>query len=239
MDTNTAIAIISLITTVIVTLIAFALNKTIKNAKYNAKESIAVLDGMREYFETNIYGLNNRLVQNEERWKDMHHLLLQNRQNANSFATSNQVVYSEFLKANGITPNDVLIDSKLVFVLTPLHSDFYEDYQVIRDIFTSRGYKCLRGDETYLKGDIFPEMLKLIVKARLVIANINGRNSNVMYELGIAQAIDKPVMLISKSPDGLPFDLKSKRFLIYETYSELEKMFDKEFFNAAGNIELP
>ena len=46
---------------------------------------------------------------------------------------------------------------------------------VIREVCTNKGFKCVRGDETYFKGDIFSQMLKLIVKSNLIIANINGR----------------------------------------------------------------
>lgn len=67
-------------------------------------------------------------------------------------------------------------------------------------------------------------MLKFIVKSNLIIANINGRNPNVLYELGIAQAFDKPVILISGEPENLPIDIKSKKFLIYKDYEELQEM---------------
>lgn len=72
-------------------------------------------------------------------------------------------------------------------------------------------------------------MLRYIVKAKLVIANINGRNPNVMYELGIAHALDKPVLLLSKEIGSLPVDLKSKRFLIYNSYNELERKLEKNY----------
>lgn len=58
-----------------------------------------------------------------------------------------------------------------------------------------------------------------------------GRNPNVLYELGIAQALDKPVILISREPEQLPIDIKSKRFLIYRDYKELQKMIGQEFIN--------
>lgn len=68
-------------------------------------------------------------------------------------------------------------------------------------------------------------------KANLIIANINGRNANVMYELGIAQAMDKPVLLVSKDPESLPVDIKSKRFLIYSDYENLKNLIRNELIN--------
>jgi hypothetical protein len=45
-----------------------------------------------------------------------------------------------------------------------------------------------------------------------------------MYELGIAQALDKPVILLSQEPENLPIDIKSKRFLIYKSHQNLEEI---------------
>lgn len=45
---------------------------------------------------------------------------------------------------------------------------------------------------------------------------MTDRNPNVFYELGLAHAISKPVILISKSIDDVPFDLRSIRVLVYD-----------------------
>lgn len=90
------------------------------------------------------------------------------------------------------------------------------------------GFKCQRGDEDYFGGDIFPKVLELIVKARLIIAIIDGRSPNVLYELGVAQALDKKVILVAKEPDDLPVDIKSQRFLIYEDSEDLKKQLRME-----------
>mgnify|MGYP003324729880 FL=1 len=65
-------------------------------------------------------------------------------------------------------------------------------------------------------------MLKYILKSDFIIANITGRNPNVLYELGIAQALDKNVLLISKNPNELPIDIKSRKFVIYNDSIELK-----------------
>ena len=65
--------------------------------------------------------------------------------------------------------------------------------------------------------------MKYILKADFIIANIDGRNSNVLYELGIAQALDKNVILISKQPEDLPIDIQSRKFIIYKDLSELQE----------------
>jgi hypothetical protein len=229
---NISMLLIALVSVIIAT-IAFLFYNRLKKSKYDSEQNKAVLESIRNSIEKQIYNLNDRLILNEERWRDVNHLLLRNEYIGNNtpITNSRQTYYSDFLKANGITQNDLLIDNRLVFILTPFHDNYSEDYKVIRETCTQSGFNAYRGDENYIKGDIFPEMLKLIVKANLIIANVNGRNPNVLYELGIAQALDKPVILISSEPDKLPIDIKSKRFLVYRNYTELQEMIRKELQN--------
>jgi hypothetical protein len=44
-----------------------------------------------------------------------------------------------------------------------------------------------------------------------VIADSSGRNLNVFYEIGLAHAIGVPVILITRSSDDVPFDLRHRR----------------------------
>jgi hypothetical protein len=229
---NISMLLIALVSVIIAT-ITLLFYYRLKKSKYDSEQNKAVLESIRNSIEKQIYNLNDRLILNEERWRDVNHLLLRNEYigNTTPITNSRQTYFSDFLKANGITQNDLLIDNRLVFILTPFHDKYSEDYKVIREACTQSGFNAYRGDENYIKGDIFPEMLKLIVKANLIIANVNGRNPNVLYELGIAQALDKPVILISSDPDKLPIDIKSKRFLVYRNYTELQEMIRKELQN--------
>jgi hypothetical protein len=233
MENSIPTLISSAITGLIVALITWFLSRKLKKTNYNESEKKVTLESIRASLESQMYSINDRLIQNEERWKDVNHLLLRGEYLTNNTPLNNaqRTYYSQFLKANGIVENDLIIDSKLIFVLTPFHPKFDEDFLAIREACTALGYKCIRGDESNFKSDIFAEILKIIVASRLVIANVNGRNSNVMYELGIAQALDKPVILVSSEPQNLPTDIKSKRFFIYANYKELQEMLRSELSN--------
>ena len=61
-----------------------------------------------------------------------------------------------------------------------------------------------------------------------MIANIEGKNSNVMYELGIAHTMNKQVILACKTKLDIPLDLAAKRFILYSTEHELEVMLARE-----------
>ena len=194
-----------------------------KKAKYDIESQKAILDEVRSSFENQIYTLNDRLIQSEERWRDVNHLLLRKEylDSSESIQTLHKIHYTEFLKANGISENELSVNKRLIFVLTPFNTQFYNEFMTIKEVCSSIGFTCIRGDEKQFKGDIFPEMLKYIVQARIIIANINGRNPNVLYELGVAQALDKSVILVSKEPKDLPIDIQSQRFLIYSDSTSL------------------
>jgi len=225
MNTTIIILIVSIFLTLIVTIVVYILATNLKETRYNSERSRIQLESIRANLEKQMYNINDRLILNEERWRDVNHLLLRDEYLINDLSIKNEKThYTDFLKANGITENDLQVDSRLIFVLTPFHDEHIGDFHTIRDVCASAGYKCVRGDEHYFQGDIFSEMLKLIGKSNLIIANISGRNPNVFYELGIAQAMDKPVVLVSRKPEDLPIDIKSRKFLVYSNQEELTSL---------------
>ena len=219
--------------TLIVALLAYLLVTNHKKAAYDKKNQNAILEGGRDAFEKQIYAINERLIQSEERWRDVNHLLLRKEfiENRSALNNNRKIYYSEFLKANGISESELNINSRLIFVLTPFNNRFYNEYMIIKEVCSSSGYTCLRGDEQQFKGDIFPEMLRYIVQAKLVIANINGRNPNVLYELGVAQTLDKAVLLLSREPKDLPVDIRSQKFLVYSDSNDLSEKLKEELKN--------
>ena len=58
--------------------------------------------------------------------------------------------------------------------------------------------------------DIFTHIITPILQSYIIIVNINGRNPNVFYVLGICHALGKSVILISQSKKELPFDIIDK-----------------------------
>lgn len=62
----------------------------------------------------------------------------------------------------------------------------------------------------------------------MIVANIDGRNPNVFYELGIAHALGKEVILIAKSVEEVPFDIRSNKLIIYKDIQELSASLKKE-----------
>lgn len=179
------------------------------------------LDEFRAHMDRQIAELNNKFLSDSARWKEVNHMLISAQTEVSK--DDAQQPYG-FLVRHGVDPTLLKKVTKEVFVLTPFHEDYFPTYQAIKKAVSSIGLYVRRGDESKIHGDIFPHILDSIARARLVIANITGRNPNVLYELGITHALDKNVILVSKHADELPFDLRSKQILIYRDLDELEFM---------------
>lgn len=57
--------------------------------------------------------------------------------------------------------------------------------------------------------------------ADLIIADMTGRNPNVFYEVGYAHAKNKLCVLLTKTADDIPFDLKHHRHIVYSSVVDL------------------
>lgn len=102
------------------------------------------------------------------------------------------------------------------FVLMPFSPSYDAEYKrVIQPAVEAAGLECIRGDEIYSKPQITADIWKSLRAARIVIAELTGRNSNVFYELGLAHAIGKPAIILTRKEDDVPFDLKGLRYVYY------------------------
>lgn len=111
------------------------------------------------------------------------------------------------------------VDPKLCFIVMPFGpeelTDVYE-YFVKPSIETNCGLRCERGDDVFGSSAIMDDIRRSIERARLVVADLTSRNPNVFYEVGIAHALNKEVLLLSQSMSDVPFDLRHLRVLVYD-----------------------
>lgn len=78
------------------------------------------------------------------------------------------------------------------------------------------GLRCERADDIYDISGVMQSVWEGINRARLIIADLTGRNPNVFYELGIAHTLGKPVIMLTQSMDFVPFDLRHLRCIVYD-----------------------
>lgn len=77
--------------------------------------------------------------------------------------------------------------------------------------------KPVRADaDLYGTGKIIDQIWHGISSARVLVAELTGRNPNVLYELGLAHALHKPVVLVCSTEADVPFDLRHVRVIYYD-----------------------
>jgi hypothetical protein len=59
------------------------------------------------------------------------------------------------------------------------------------------GFEPVRADELFTTGSVVEQIWDQIVKAKLLLADLTGKNANVFYELGLSHAARKPVVFTS------------------------------------------
>ena len=180
-------------------------------------------DRLRLDLERQMADLVRQMQADRERFESVNHLLLEAQSKTRrSLRASSTSGVTEFLRQLGVNPKRP-VDPRLVLVLTPFNPMYDESYRAIKQSIGEAGFQAVRGDETNAPGNILSHIMELMVSAKLVIANITGRNPNVFYELGIAHAMGKPVLIISEATEDIPFDIQSTRIMTYHDDEDLAK----------------
>lgn len=113
---------------------------------------------------------------------------------------------------------DFKIDDTLGFVLMPFQERFFCVYEdAIQPALNSAGLRGMHAGEVFDNREIVEDIWESISKARLIIADVTGRNPNVFYELGICHTLGKEVIVLTQSSADVPFDIRHRRFIEYDT----------------------
>ncbi len=109
------------------------------------------------------------------------------------------------------------VDENLCFVLMPFRPEMEEIYEdIIQPTIKELGMECRLAKEIYSVGPIIDQIWYCIQLAGIIIADLTNRNPNVFYELGLAHASDKKVILLTQSIEDVPFDLRHLRCIEYD-----------------------
>ena len=87
---------------------------------------------------------------------------------------------------------------------------------IIRPAVEASGLIPVRGDSIFRSSPIMGDIWQMIQEAEVLIAEMTEKNANVFYELGLAHAIGKPVILLAETIADVPFDLQSLRVILYD-----------------------
>jgi len=110
----------------------------------------------------------------------------------------------------------VAADRPRAFVAMEYREPFDTFYREVIKPQAEKLYEVVRIDEKSGPGVIFQDMQREISQSDVVIAEITPANPNVFYELGYAQALGKPTILLAQRGGKLPFDIASYRVVFYD-----------------------
>ena len=129
------------------------------------------------------------------------------------------------------------------FVIMPFAKpigDYYE--KIYAPAIQKTGLTPIRADnDIFGTGKIIDQIWSGINKAKVLVADLTGRNPNVFYELGLAHALEKPVVLICANELDVPFDLKHIRVIYYDHSDPFwgQKLIDKVSENILSALKNP
>ncbi len=122
----------------------------------------------------------------------------------------------------------------------PPLGDYYE--KIYKPAIEKAGLKAVRADaDIFGTGKIMDQVWRGIQGAKVLVAELTSRNPNVFYELGLAHALRKPVVLISSNEHDVPFDLHHIRVVYYDVNDPFwgQKLIEKVAENVLSALQHP
>ena len=140
-----------------------------------------------------------------------------------------------------------------IFLIIPFNPEFQDVIEAVRQATDASGSKLILGTEIGENRSLQKEIRNQISVADLIIIDVTNNNPNVMYELGFAQAIDKPLILISQMDSEFTFSVLKYFILRYDrerlqdtlikplrnrlSHSSIEELIKKEIEEPKKKIE--
>lgn len=122
------------------------------------------------------------------------------------------------------------------FVIMPFTSELGFVYGVMKEVVESYGIECVRADEVYLSRPVMDDVKTRIAEADLVIVDFTGRNPNVYYEAGLADAFKKDWIVLAQSSDDMTFDVRHIRSIRYSNTMGADLQLRKDLHQALHGL---
>lgn len=106
---------------------------------------------------------------------------------------------------------------------------------LLKPAIAAAGYEPVRADDAVKTDYIVVGIIQKIVESEMVICDFSARNPNVMYELGIRHAFNKPVALIKDRRTEKVFDIQGLRYTEYDDSLRIDSV-EKDIAKISSTI---
>ncbi len=133
-------------------------------------------------------------------------------------------ILSTFTVAKGPKDDvDIRVDYPEVFVVMPFSEPWSDDVftKMFKLGIEDARFTVSRGDSIVRVGDLSTNVWQSITQAGLIVAEVSVPNPNVYYEIGLADALGKPIFLFKQENVNLPADFSGVHYYPYDL-SDLE-----------------
>ncbi len=127
-------------------------------------------------------------------------------------------------------------ETPICFVVMPIsdHSDYpaghfarvFED--ILKPACTAAGFKAVIASEVKQTNIIHLDILQKLLEAPMVLCDLSSRNPNVLFELGLRQAFDKPVAIIQEEGTPQIFDTNLLRYTEYRRQLDYRQVLEDQ-----------
>jgi hypothetical protein len=113
---------------------------------------------------------------------------------------------------------DIRVDYPEIFVVMPFSEPWSDDVfeKMFEPGIKDAGFAVSKGDSIVRVGDLSTNVWLRITQAGLIVAEVSAPNPNVYYEIGLADALGKPVFLFKQKGLTLPADFGGVHYYEYD-----------------------
>lgn len=110
---------------------------------------------------------------------------------------------------------ELIQEDDLAFVLMPYTRPWSQGvWRALKRGIAGARLRPLRAKE--MRGPVIMEDIwSGILRARIIVADVSGRNPNVYYEVGVAHTVGKQILFVCQPRQRIPFDTSQFRHLRY------------------------
>lgn len=131
------------------------------------------------------------------------------------------------------------------FVMMPIsdQGDYPEGHfqkvyeQIFQPAIEQAGYQPHRVDEDAISDRIIDKIFREVQECPMALCDLSNRNPNVLYELGLRQAYDKPVVLVQDEKTDRIFDVSGISTVQYKSQRLFEDVLEARDRIAKAIIE--